>query len=537
MCLKIVFFMFLFNITSKLNCLQIKRILINIFPGGKTHNYVIKNLFDYTLENEDTFKYEYHIIIHEIDIETWKKEIELKSNNYFIYNYGNKTIFKELFGKSIEEMNKNPNYGFLNFNKGMKHNIREFIESGIIEKLKQKSNNEEDYFNIIGTDVPNYINKLLQSVFKIKLKMYIFPPAIPQIFFSNFELNPSYTPTVGSKFTDNMNFKERIQNYIIQTGTKIMFKIFQIEQSKLVNSYGYNLDSFIHFQDAIHFFQFPLSVVFPMSFPPNFILLNTITSKKAEKIKDESLNDFLNKYNINIYISQGTIMKSIENKDLLDIFNYYNEKKNIGFILGIREDLLSDKEISKFPKNVKIIRWINQNDLLGDSRIKLFITHGGFNSICESVYHGKPMIVLGVGLDQFNTASFVKKYNMGISFQSRKNINKNNIIESINEILLNDIYLNNTIKHSQFLKKLKNPRSEFKYWLDLVLEFGTEFLIIESYMKKFNWIIINGYDVSLLFIFIFFTLFYLVCKIFKYFYLCFFGTCEKKKKKEKMKFD
>ena len=42
----------------------------------------------------------------------------------------------------------------------------------------------------------------------------------------------------------------------------------------------------------------------------------------------------------------------------------------------------------------------------------------------KSIYHGKPMIVLGVGLDQFNTASFVKKYNMGISFQSRKNIKR-----------------------------------------------------------------------------------------------------------------
>ena len=85
-------------------------------------------------------------------------------------------------------------------------------------------------------------------------------------------------------------------------------------------------------------------------------------------------------------------MKSIETENLFDIINYYKDK-NIGFILGIRKDLLSDNDIKKFPKNVKIIRWINQNDLLGDNRIKLFITHGGFNSICERIFHGKPMIV------------------------------------------------------------------------------------------------------------------------------------------------
>ena len=515
------------------NSLQKKRILVNIFPGGKTHNYVIKNLFNYTLNNIDIYKYEYHIIVHDIDLETWKEEIEYTLNNYFIYSYGNKTIFKDYFGKSIEEMNKNPNYGFLNFNKGMKFNIKEFIESNILQKLKILSKNEEDYFNIIGTDVPNYINKLLQSELKIKLKMYIFPPAIPQIFFSNFELNPSYTPTVGSKFTNNMNFYERIQNFFIQSATKIMFKIFQFQQSKLVNSYGYNVDSFIHFQDAIHFFQFPLGIVFPMSFPPNFILLNTITSENPKKINDENINNFLNQYETNIYISQGTIMKSIETENLFDIINYY-KGKNIGFILGIRKDLLSDNDIKKFPKHAKIIRWINQNDLLGDNRIKLFITHGGFNSICESIFHGKPMIVLGVGLDQFNTASFVKKYEMGISFQKRTFINKENIINAINEILNNKKYYENVIKHSKFIKKLKDPRKEFKYWLDIVLEHGTDYLIIETYMKKFSWFIVNGYDVSIFYIFLFFIVFLIQFKTLKCIYCYIFGTCQKKKK-EKIK--
>ena len=47
------------------------------------------------------------------------------------------------------------------------------------------------------------------------------------------------------------------------------------------------------------------------------------------------------------------------------------------------------------------------------------------------------MIVLGVGLDQFNTSFFVKKYEIGISFQKRTFINKENIINAINEILNN----------------------------------------------------------------------------------------------------
>ena len=90
-----------------------------------------------------------------------------------------------------------------------------------------------------------------------------------------------------------------------------------------------------------------------MSFPLNFILLNIFIFENPKKINDENKNNFLNQYETNIYISQGTIMKSIETENLFDIINYY-KGKNIGFILGIRKDLLSDNDIKKFPKNVII---------------------------------------------------------------------------------------------------------------------------------------------------------------------------------------
>ena len=62
----------------------------------------------------------------------------------------------------------------------------------------------------------------------------------------------------------------------------------------------------------------------------------------------------------------------------------------------------------------------------------------------------------------------------------------------------------NVIKHSKFVKKIKDPRKEFKYWLNIVLEHGIDCLINETYMKKFSWFIVNGYDVSIFYIFVFF---------------------------------
>ena len=49
--------------------------------------------------------------------------------------------------------------------------------------------------------------------------------------------------------------------------------------------------------------------------------------------------------------------------------------------------------------------WIPQNDLLANDRVQLFITHGGFNSLIEAVYHAKPVIMFPIALDQPNNAA------------------------------------------------------------------------------------------------------------------------------------
>ena len=523
--------------------LKIKRILVIIIPGGHSHNYVIQNLFDYTLSHEDKFKYEYHIILHNIDSNLWEEKIKMNNNSFTFFTYGDSLSYKESFEEGIEDMTNNPTFGYSGFNKAMILNIKQFMESDILQKLKNAQQNHrqkynEDYYDMIITDIPNFIHKLIIQELNIKLCLYLEPALIPQLFYPNFELNPAYMPTIGSTYSDEMTFLERLSNSFTQTFSQIIFYLFQMYQSQLINSYGYDMDNSVYINDAFHMFQYPLGLSFPFSIPPNWVLLNSITANPANKIEDEKLNIFLNKYKQNIYFSYGTIIKNIINlEDLIDIFKYL-KNNNIGVVLSIRKELMNDKEIKLLPENVYITRWLDQNNLLGDKRVNLFVTHGGYNSVQESVYHGKPMIVLGIGLDHHNVASLIKKRKIGEVFQSKNLINKNSIINSIEKVINEKEYYDNAKKYSNIMKDLKNPREEFKYWIDFGFKNGYQSLQIPLYKYKFSWIFVNGYDVAFIWLIIFLIIVIIIKKIINCIHDCLCGKCENKHKKNKhFKFD
>ena len=505
--------------TSSLIPLETKRLLMIIFPGGTSHHFVIQTLFNHTITHQTKYTYEYHILVHNIDIHNWKNLSSLK--NYYIYPYGNVTECKQHLINSIEMFNKNPTFGFTNFNKGMIFHIKEFLSSDLISQLKHIK------FDIIGSDIPTFIQIILANELNIKNKLYISPPSLPQLFYRNFELNPSYIPAIGATFSDTMSFKERIINYIYQTSAQIIFALFQYQQINYIKrNFNYNITTNnIHFADAINFIQYPLSIAFPISTPPNFILLNAITPKQSTPMNESEINidKFLSKHKINIYISQGTIMNIINMNEQIKMFKHFNTNNNIGFILSMRQELLNELNVHELPKNVYVTKWVNQNDLLGDDRVKCFITHGGINSVSEAVYHNKPMIVLGVGLDQINTAAFVKKKRIGVTVQNKREINSNFLINAINDVISNyEVYVNRIKVLSKLMKESRSAKEEFQYWIDYGFENGYDNLIIDV-IKNGNWFRINGYDIQLFFICLGYIIFLINKKVFLYWY----GLCKR----------
>lgn len=111
-----------------------------------------------------------------------------------------------------------------------------------------------------------------------------------------------------------------------------------------------------------------------------------------------------------IYISLGSILTNLKDSDefFLNCLKAF-EKENVSLVIaaGNKYDLLKSYQndyvrIEKFTDQEKEIQ---QADLV--------ISHGGFNTIQESVFYGVPIMIYPYISDQFFNANLVHKYKFG----------------------------------------------------------------------------------------------------------------------------
>jgi UDP:flavonoid glycosyltransferase YjiC (YdhE family) len=482
----------------------IKNILVFSFPGGKSHNFIFTELFAHTQkrlkQDNQNSEYKFHLIVHNYDLNIWK------GSPHNIIGFGDKQQYEEKFQKALDMAREDPVLGYNNFNNAMIHLYNDFLNDKTHEKLKGIK------YDLLISDVANYIAPFLRTLFNIEKSIYVNPTCVYPWLNDAFEYNASYHPVIGTPFTELMTFSERFINQLFLYGTRLSYSYFKMTQYAVFTEHGYNMKLNPFQTNFLFLNQCVDGVHYSYSLPPNMINTGAILPKPAIPIQDEVINDFLNKFEKNIYVSQGTITKVLDIDILFQVFRTFPK---IGFILSIKKELLTNYR--EAPRNVLLLEWVPQNDLLGDPKINLFITHGGLNSILESLYHAKPMIVIGTSIDQVNGAVVVdyRKYGKGITKNSE--ITKENLIAYIQEVMGNPIYKKNCL-FAQKLVHEKDGKETFYYWLNYTIEYGYEHLLVPAY-TEYSFIELYNIDVilviaSLIYI-LYLIIIFLIKKLFK----------------------
>ncbi len=130
-----------------------------------------------------------------------------------------------------------------------------------------------------------------------------------------------------------------------------------------------------------------------------------------------------------IYISLGT-MASNEDFFRTCVEAFTDVPFCVVISTGGKEVSLAD-----LPQNILLRRYVPQLDLL--QRIDVFVTHGGWNSINEALYHDVPLVVCPQGKDQFSNAAIVEGLGAG---KMLLEITRDNLHTVVDEVLSDKSY-------------------------------------------------------------------------------------------------
>lgn len=155
--------------------------------------------------------------------------------------------------------------------------------------------------------------------------------------------------------------------------------------------------------------------------------------QKSAKTLPEEYDKFLSE------MSDGTMLVAFgttfspDAKMVRSILEAAQAKSNFGFIISIKESFTTYKIVEEAAlPNVLLRSFVPQVELLSDDRVFAFISHGGGNSIQESVYNGKPLIGCPLDAEQFGSTYRMQRIGIGISLSDR--VSKDSLVAAIDRI-------------------------------------------------------------------------------------------------------
>ena len=149
-----------------------------------------------------------------------------------------------------------------------------------------------------------------------------------------------------------------------------------------------------------------------------------------------------------IYVSAGSTL-TFPAKIYNVIFNFANRHQEYKFYVTFKYKNANFIKLNNIPSNVILETFSNQKEVLKNS--SLFISHGGFNSLFESIFYEVPIIIIPICSDQFLNAFFIQKRNIGIQLDWH-NINCSDLLDEAID----------NINFELFHKNLKNIKNEIE---------------------------------------------------------------------------
>jgi len=244
-------------------------------------------------------------------------------------------------------------------------------------------------------------------------------------------LNPAYVPNHFRTYAQPFSFFDRLKNLVISITVPCLWggiirSAAQVEISKKFP----DLPSISELERAqsLNLINNHFSLGFPMPLLPNQVEVGGMHLRPGKPLPAD-LEDFLSGTTPAIYFSLGSIAKStdisIEHKNMLiSAFSKLPYK-----VLWKYEE-----NFPELPKNIRIQKWMPQQDVIAHPSVAAFISHCGLLGIQEALYHGVPMLGLPIFGDQPKNARNMELRGYGISLHW-EDLTEDRLVEALTALV------------------------------------------------------------------------------------------------------
>lgn len=255
----------------------------------------------------------------------------------------------------------------------------------------------------------------------------------------------SFMPIMVNSYTDKMSFWQRLQNQLTQ---HLLFFMHILEMPRKQTIY----EKMFYISNSAKFYQLHQSVALiiinsdsasdaPRPLMPHIIEVGGLAIQSNDShILPNEIQTFLDDAEFEvIYFTFGSEidLTSMASSSVQSILYLFREMSNIKFLVKGDDDL---KALTHNISNVLVRSWLPQKAILQHPNMKCFITHGGHNSIHESIYYGKPVIAIPFKFDQLLNARWAQEKGFGIELQQSQ-ITRPVLKSAVESILYNSRFV------------------------------------------------------------------------------------------------
>jgi len=207
---------------------------------------------------------------------------------------------------------------------------------------------------------------------------------------------------------------------------------------------------------------------------PNTIAVGDIMAGRSGKPLSGDLEDFLSVSKDGaILVSFGSFIDFAMPEVVRKFCDAFTDRRNH---LRVIWNTKHAKVCSGDDGRIKLMPWIPQNDLLADPRVHMFISHGGLNSVIESVYHAKPLIIFPLHADQPSNAAAAEAKGLAIRVDIG-DFTSETLLSNIDKVLHDPTYKRNANLSSAILRDRPDTAAQrVSAMIDHVIKYGDEHL-------------------------------------------------------------